>query len=121
MQVMSMLHPSVSSTGSAIDYTHHQHVNAAASAVGATATSPEEWWNATRANFNGCSATSASQNVVGGSADTTAGFSADHLPHPATGEAYAAFNGMAHPHYTDIKPSFYYTGQYSTGFRGLPL
>ncbi|GIY24978.1 hypothetical protein CEXT_488911 [Caerostris extrusa] len=46
---------------------------------------PEEWWNATGANFNGCSATSASQNVVGGSADTTAGFGADHLPHPATG------------------------------------
>ncbi|KAF8770455.1 protein gooseberry-like isoform X1 [Argiope bruennichi] len=121
--VMSMLHPSVPSSGSAVDYTHHQHVSAAASAVGATATSAEEWWNAAaaRANFNGCSAPTASQNVVPGSADSAAGFGTEHLPHPASGEAYAAFNGMPHPHYPDIKPSFYYTGQYSTGFRGLPL
>ncbi|GFS87579.1 paired box protein Pax-3 [Nephila pilipes] len=111
--VMSMLHQSVPTTGSAVDYTHHQHVSAAATA---SAASPEEWWNVARANFNGCAAGAASQNIVGGSSDSSAGFGADHLPHPATGEAYAAFNGMGHAHYTDIKPSYYFPGQYPSGF-----
>ncbi|KFM76871.1 Paired box protein Pax-7, partial [Stegodyphus mimosarum] len=109
-QMMSMLHTSVPTSGTAVDYTHHQHaVATAAAAVGGTApTSEESSWSAARANFNGWGA---QQNASASDAFSAA--ATDHLPHGAGGEAYASFNGMAHHHYPDIKPSFYYAGQYA--------
>lgn len=122
-----MLHSSVPTAGTAVDYTHHQH---APSAVGGTAPSAEDnaWNSAARANFNGWSAAAQpavnSAGPTGISGDGSSAFAAaatEHLPHGASGDPYAAFNGMAHHQYPDIKPPFYYTGQYPTSIRGLTL
>ncbi|XP_054720934.1 protein gooseberry-like [Uloborus diversus] len=104
-QVMSMLHSSVPTSASAVDYTASHH-HAAASAN--PASGEESAWN--RANLNGWSAQ-----------QSDAAFAADHVPHASAGEAYAPFNGMAHHHYADIKPSFYYPGQYAPSIRGIAL
>lgn len=113
---MTMLHPSIpTSTTSAVDYTHHHH-HQPTPAVPPTATAGDDCWNVARANFNGWPPPASTQNP-----DPTAAFANEHLPHATGGEAYAAFNGMPHHHYSDIKPSFYYPGQYATGFRGLPI
>ncbi|KAG8183632.1 hypothetical protein JTE90_005620 [Oedothorax gibbosus] len=109
--MMTMLHPTVPPTSSAVDYTHPQVPTAATS----TTAPGEDCWNV-RPNFNGWPSSASTQNP-----DPTAAFGSDHLPHGPGGEAYAAFNGMAHHHYSDIKSSFYYPGQYAAGFRGLPI
>lgn len=123
---MSMLHSTVPAAGTAVDYTHHQH---ASSTVGGTGPSGDEtaWNTAARANFNGWSAASQPTNAAGPAGiagDGTSAFAAaagEHLPHGTGGDAYAAFNGMAHHQYADIKPPFYYTGQYPATIRGLAL
>ena len=123
--MMSMLHSTVPTAGTAVDYTHHQHTP---TAVGGTANSGDESaWN-TRANFNGWTATAQPTTNAAGptglAGDGTSAFAAaasEHLPHGTGGDPYAAFNGMAHHQYPDIKPPFYYTGQYPTGIRGLTL
>ncbi|XP_042907492.1 protein gooseberry [Parasteatoda tepidariorum] len=125
--VMSMLHQSVPSSAGAVDYTHHQHgVGSSTAAAMATASSGEECWNAAaRANFNGWTAAAAAQQNSASSSSaadaTAAAFASEH--HIAGSDAYSGFNTMAHHHhhYPDIKPPFYYTGQYPTGFRALGL
>lgn len=125
---MSMLHSTVPTAGSAVDYTH-QHTP---TAVGGAAPSGDDtaWNSAARANFNGWAAasqptanTAATTGITsdGSSAFTAAAAATEHLPHGTGADPYATFNGMAHHQYPDLKPPFYYAGQYSTGIRGLAL